>query len=236
MRGMTAISSTVAIVGVFLAGSAAADRIPYGKTVELEASNEQLVIHHHHDWSQVGLDDEDGKVSFTLAEPFGVGNDYSWLSARSITGATPLWQVPSPPLTWLGISRDGRHIIGLSKMQRGNITQLVVFARDGRLLARRHVTTACVPRQEREAQIAQQPAERQRAYAEFLAPECLPPGYVVGETVTNFVYWYNENDPAPRVIEDAGKIIAVEVAGQEGKRLHVRFDPRSVRSQQPLDR
>ena len=58
----------------------------------------------------------------------------------------------------------------------------------------------------------------------------------MGETVTNFVYWYNENDPAPRVIEDAGKITAVEVNGQDGKRLHVRFDPRSVRSQQPLDR
>jgi hypothetical protein len=225
----------IAMVGLSLAGAAAADRIPYGKTVELEASNQQLVIHHHHDWSRIGFD-EMSKVSYTLADPFGVGNDYSWLAARSIAGTTPLWQVPSPPLTWLGISRDGRHIIGLSKILRANLTQLVVFAKDGRLLARRHVTATCVSHQQREAQIAQQPVERQRAYAEFLAPECLPQGSSLGETVTNFVYWYDEIDPAPLVIEEAGKIIAVEVNGLEGKRLRVTFDPRTVRSQQPLDR
>jgi hypothetical protein len=225
----------VALVAVLLAGPAAADRMPYGKTVELEVSNEQLIVHHHHDWSRIGLGENDA-VSYSVAEPFGVGNDYSSLSARSASSGSPLWQVPSPPLTWLGISRDGRHIIGLSNIMRANITQLVVFAGDGRLLARRWVTsTSCVPRKTREAEIARHPANQQRAYAEFTAPECLPPGHLVRESVTNFVRWYSENDPAPRVIEDAGQVVAVELNGLQGKRMRVTFDPRTVRSQQPVD-
>ena len=174
-------------------------------------------------------------MSYTVAEPFGVGNDYSYLSARSVSSGSVLWQVPSPPLTWLGISADGRHIIGLSNIMRANITQLVVFARDGRLLARRWVTSSCVSRQAREAEIARHPAARQRAYAEFTTPECLPDGYQVSESVTNFVNWYNRINPAPRVVEEAGQVVAVEVTGLQGKRLRVTFDPRTVRSQQPLD-
>jgi hypothetical protein len=221
----------VAIVALCLAGSATADRIPYGDTVDLEASDGQLVIHHHHDWSRVGP-----RVTYTLAEPFGVGNDYSYVSARSADSSALLWQVPSPPLTWLGLSADGRHVIGLSKIMMSNITQLVVFARDGRLLARRHVTSTCVSASEREAEIARHPREQQRARAELTAPECLPAGHRVSETVSNFVRWYDSRGPAPRVIEEMGEVVAVEVIGLEGKRLRVNFDPRTVRSQQPLDR
>lgn len=221
----------VAIVALCFASSATADRIPYGGTVELEASDGQLVIRHHHDWSRVGL-----RVTYTLAEPFGVGNDYSHLSARSAAGSALLWQVPSPPLTWLGLSADGRHIIGLSKIMMSNITQLVVFARGGRLLARRHITSTCVSADQRAAEIARHPRGQQRARAELTAPECLPEGSGVSETVSNFVRWYNELNPAPRVIEEAGEVVAVEVNSREGKRLRVSFDPRTVRSQQPLDR
>jgi hypothetical protein len=222
----------VAMVALCFAGAATADRTPYGATVDLEASDEQLVIHHHHDWSRAEL-----TMRYTLAEPFGVGNDYSYLSARSAAGSALLWQVPSPPLTWLGLSADGRHIIGLSKIMLMNITQLAVFARDGRLLARRHVTaSSCVSAEERAAEIARYPRDQQRLRAEFTEPECLPADYRVSESVTNFVRWYNELNPAPRVIEEAGEVVAVEVNSRDGKRLRVTFDPRTVRSQQPLDR
>jgi hypothetical protein len=221
----------VAMVALCFADSATADRTPYGGMADLEASDGQLVIHHHHDWSRVGL-----KVTYTLAEPFGVGNDYSYLSARSADGSALLWQVPSPPLTWLGLSADGRHVIGLSNIMMSNITQLVVFARDGRVLARRHVTSTCLSAAERAAEIARHPRDQQRARAEFTAPECLPEGSRVSETVSNFVRWYAAHNPAPRVIEEMGEVVAVEVNDLEGKRLRVTFDPQTVRSQQPLDR
>jgi hypothetical protein len=192
----------VAVVAICLSHTAAADRVPYGKTVDLEARGPQLVVHHHHDWSRVA-----GEVRYTLAEPFGVGNDYSYVSGRAAPGPV------------------------------ANPTQLVVFAKDGSLVARRQVSAqSCVSRRQREAEIARHPAEQQRLHAEFAAPECLPADYLVSESVTNWVHWYDERDPAPSVIEDAGRVIAVEVNGLQHKRLRITFDPRTVRSQQPLDR
>ena len=224
----------MAVAALLWAHSAVADRTAYPQTVDLAASDGKLMLHHHHDWSRVGGADT-VKISYTLDEPFAVGNDYSYISASSADG-TKLWQVPSPPLTWMGISADGRYIIGLSRIQIYNITQLAVFARDGRLLARRPIAgSACVSHGEREAEIAKRPADRRRVWGEFATAECLPPQHPVGSSVTNFVYWYQEADPAPRVIENGGQVSAVEVNDINGKRMRVTFDPRTVRSQQPVD-
>ena len=118
------------------------------------------------------------------------------------------------------------------------VTQLAVFATDGHLLARRQVTSSpsCVSHETRESEIARQPADRQRLFAEFAAAECLPAQHRVGGSVSNFVYWYGSQRPAPRVIEEAGKITAVELNDLDGKRMRVTLDPRTVRSQQPVDR
>jgi hypothetical protein len=151
----------MAVAALLWAHSAVADRTAYAQTVDLEASDGKLLLHHHHDWSRV-VRAVPMKVSYTLDEPFGVGNDYSYLSATAADG-TKLWQVPSPPFTWLVISADGRYVIGLSKIQLCNMTQLAVFARDGRLLARRPIAgSECVSHREREAEIAKHPADRRR--------------------------------------------------------------------------
>ncbi|HKS57281.1 MAG TPA: hypothetical protein VJS12_18440 [Steroidobacteraceae bacterium] len=224
----------VVVVALLAADSALADRTAYAKTVDMQASDGKLIVHHHHDWSRV-VQSGSITVRYTLDEPFGVGNDYSYLSASSAQGAK-LWQVASPPLTWLGISQDGRYIIGLSQIKLANASHLAVFARDGRLLARRQIEeSACTSHAAREAEIAKRPAAQRRLWAEFGTPECLLPPHRVGGSVTNFVYWYRESDPAPRVIESAGEVSAVELNDLEGKRMRVTFDPRTVRSQQPVD-
>lgn len=224
----------MAVAALLWAHSAVADRTAYAKTVELEAHDAQLIVKHHHNWSRVVEGDSSG-IRYSLDEPFGVGNDYSYLSGASADG-TKLWQVPSPPLTWLGISADGRYIIGLSTIRLYNVTQLAVFARDGRLLARRPIEGwTCVSHSVREAEIAKQPAAQRRLRAEFATAECLPPPHQVGGSVTNYVYWYREANPAARVIESDGQVSAVEVNDLDGKRMRVTFDPRTVRSQQPVD-
>ena len=117
------------------------------------------------------------------------------------------------------------------------MTQLAVFATNGQLLARRQITETswCASHRARESEIAKQPADRQRLLAEFATAECLPAQHRVGGSVSNFVYWYRTSDPAPRVIGEAGKVTAVEMNDLDGKRMRVAFDPRTVRSQKPID-
>lgn len=207
----------------------AAEPVPYAKIVDLEARSENIVVRHHHDWYPVAHG-KAGNVRYSLAEPFGVGNDYAYVSAHSLADGAALWRVPSAPFTWLGISPEGRYIIGLSAIKLGNPTQLAVFTANGGLIGRTGIADRhwCVPRATRDAEIAKLPEAQQAVPAAFAYPACLPNAKHFGGTPTNYISWYYGADPAPRVIEEAGRVVAVELRDPTGAKMRIAFDSGSI--------
>ena len=98
-----------------------------------------IMVRHHHDWSRVPTKDGGWRLRYSAATPFGVDDETSNLKFYSSQGAF-VARVPSPPLTYLEITADGRYVIGLSEIKHLNATQLVVFSPKGELLLRRRIS------------------------------------------------------------------------------------------------
>jgi hypothetical protein len=204
----------------FAASKAIADdKIPYKRVVDLDAKSGEVVIRHHHDWSVVPAK----SLSHTMSAPFGVGNTYSYLAAYAPDGKQ-LWQVPSPPLTWMGVTGDGQYIIGLSMIKYLNPTQVVIYGVNGRMLARRMISAQCFTGEKRQAEIEKQPENLRRVYAEFRIPECLERFEVIGETALNYVDWYQQWDPGARLVQGDGHILGVDLKDPKGRNFRVPLD------------
>jgi len=130
---------SVALIFATASADSFADRAPYRRQHDLFARGDQLTVRHHHDWSQVPTTDRGMSLHYTTETPFGVELETSNLGFYSSRGDL-ITRVPSPPLTFLGISADGKYVIGLSNIKYLNLTQLVVFNSLGELLLRRRIS------------------------------------------------------------------------------------------------
>jgi hypothetical protein len=168
-------------------------------------------------------------------DPFGPDNEYAFVVWYSADERTLIRKLPSPALTWLGVSADSRYVIGLSDIKVWNQIQLVVYGRDGTLLLRRHITpeVACLsPARYQELQrrfpsqfeslMEHVWTEKGRVYVDFMGT--VEPGRLgklwnflfrhrcrspfspnFSESVTNRVWWFDPENPAPEVGETDGK-------------------------------
>jgi hypothetical protein len=239
------------VCGVLAAAqSLRADAVSYGRVVDLEAKGDTFVVKHHHDWSRATGDARYAMISGSR-DPFTAENTYASLSWQTRTGET-VRKVPSPALTWLGVTADSRYVIGLSSLKLDNPYQLVVYSRDGTLLLRRHITpgVACLTPAEfgklRGAHPEASALLKDRAwrdggsvYVDYddLSPRALGPlgqalaahacpspfSAAFSESVTNSVSWYDEKDPAPVVLETAGVPSAVRLKDPKGVLFTVPF-------------
>lgn len=123
---------------VMAAVPAFADRSAYSGVRDLAARGSTLMVRHHHDWSRT-FKDGGWLLRYSAETPFGIDEETSNLEFYS-TPDTLIVRVPSPPLTHLEISADGRYVIGLSNIKHLNSTQLVVFNSRGELLLRRRIS------------------------------------------------------------------------------------------------
>lgn len=116
-----------------------ADRVAYSGARDIVEHSATVTVRHHHDWSRTFSEDGRWLLRYSVATPFGVDDETSSLEFYSPQGAI-VARVPSPPLTHLEISADGRYVIGLSKIKHLNATQLVVLNSTGELLLRRGIS------------------------------------------------------------------------------------------------
>lgn len=116
-----------------------ADRAAYSGARDIVSRGATIMVRHHHDWSRVPIRNGAWQLRYSAATPFGVDEETSDLKVYSPQGAL-VARVPSPPLTYLEISADGRYVIGLSEIKHLNSTQLVVFNPKGELLLKRRIS------------------------------------------------------------------------------------------------
>src|SRR5688572_20031092 len=117
--------------------SALADAVGYSRVVDLEAKGDTFVVRHHHDWSGKTREARD-RMMASGRDPFTADNTYANLTWIGRSGEV-VRTVPSPALTWLGVTADSRFVVGLSAIKLDNPYQLVVYDREGTLLLRRHI-------------------------------------------------------------------------------------------------
>lgn len=179
-----AAAATLALASLAL--PARADNRAYEEVLVLEAKGRDFRVVHRHDWTRRTLDKR-LEMMRTHKDPFRADDDRSYVAWYSADGKR-VRQLPSPALTWLGVSPDSRYVIGLSYIRVHNPYHLVVWSRDGNLLVKRRV-----------------------------APDDLwAPGF--GESVTNFVIWHDFEDPAPELVETGGKPSALRIRdNRDGK-------------------
>ncbi|MEM8953037.1 MAG: hypothetical protein AAGD22_02690 [Verrucomicrobiota bacterium] len=138
-------SLCISIVSILLVfGSAArADFLAYAETRSIAARFKDLAVEHRHDWF-AGSDkviDWRSEGLDIANELFGERNDFSSITIVDGRGDTDELRIPCPPLTYLWISPDEEHIVGLSSIKIWNPVQLVVFARDGTIIHSEHIAT-----------------------------------------------------------------------------------------------
>ena len=236
--------AVIAVMGVALRG-ARADFAAYQSIVDLRADGDTFIVKHHHDWSRTTQDSR-YKMITTHQDPFRSDNDYANIAWYSRGDDRLLRQMPSPALTWLGVSPDSRYVIGLSNVMLDNPYQLVVYNRAGDLLLKRHIgpQVACLtPEKYRELHRSH---SRQFellnehiwtkdgvVYVDFLTADmptrlgqlwntlfpfvCRSPfSPNFSQSVTNWVGWYDEKSPAPVVVENAGQPVAIRLKDPKG--------------------
>ena len=252
LRRPRTILGAAGALAIAAASTALGDSLPYQGVVDLRAAGSDFVVIHHHDWSNppAGSPWTTGTMPrdlFRHPEPGFV----AWYSRD---GRVLLRTLPSPPLTWLGVSPDSRYVIGLSDIKLRNPIQLVVYDRYGALLLERHIDpeVACLtPGRYRELLRAfpgQLESLRERVwtdrgvvYVDFLfmgAPTLLgqplwnalyrnvcasPLSANFHGSVTNAIWWFDRQNPAPEVIEAEGKPIVLRLRDPKGRPFDVPF-------------
>lgn len=247
----------VALVGLLLVGDAAlgstrADISAYQKIVDLRAEGDDFIVLHRHDWSGTTAAKRN-EMMRTHQDPFRDDNDYAYVAWYSRHDGRRLRQLPSPALTWLGVSPDSRYVIGLSKVMLDNPYQLVVYSRTGELLLKRHIAAevACLtPGRYRELRrsysnefqsllgrvwtsggvvyvdylTTDMPRRLGRLWDALYPSTCPSPWSPnFSQSVTNSVYWYSEDDPAPEVVETEGKPTGVRLKDTKGYSVVIPF-------------
>jgi hypothetical protein len=228
-----------------------ADAVGYDRVVDLEAKGDTFFVRHHHDWTG-RTSGARAKMMTTTQDPFGADNDYAFVSWHSPSGAV-LRKLPSPALTWLGVTADSRYVIGISGIKLTNPYQLVVYDRDGELLLKRHIgaTVACLtPDQFQKLRGRLTPVldrlenriwrDGDRVYVDYgdsLSPrehsgiwnalrphDCRSPfSPAITGSVTNAIHWFDARDPAPTVMEEGGVPVGVRIKDPKGVPFTIPF-------------
>jgi hypothetical protein len=231
--------------------SARADVTAYQAVVDLRAQGDDFTVLHHHDWSQSTRANRAAMMK-THQDPFRDDNNYGYIAWYTLDGQL-VRRLPSPALTWLGVSPNSRYVIGLSRVMLDNPYQLVVYSRAGELLVKRHIApeVACLtPTRYQEllrSYSRQLEVLRERVwtsggvvYVDYLTmgmPERLGKLWRVlyphtcrspwspnfSHSVTNWVFWYDEADPTPEVVETEGKPFALQLKDPKGFVVTVPF-------------
>ena len=247
---MKMIRLTLGLAAILVATHVRADFVPYGEVVNLRAVERGLAVTHHHDWGQDTWDARQ-HATVTHQDPFRADNTYAWIRLESAADGEEIAKLPSPALTWIGFANSGRYIVGLSDIKVHNAYQLVVWTRKGDLAGRRRITgeVACLDPSRYAQLLETYPDEflwleegvdelTEKVYVDFMrmtAPDRLGQLWDLliehrcrspflgrfGETVTNHVYWFDEEHPAPEVEVVDGKALAVWVADADGLRIRL---------------
>jgi hypothetical protein len=245
--------AALAILAVMAAapGSAGAESA-YQDVVDLRAEGPDFVVVHHHDWSRATREHRQEMIAGSQ-DPFGPQNDYAHVSFYARDGKTLLKRMPSPALTWLGLSADAKYVVGLSSVKLDNPVQLVVYDPTGKLLLQRHIAprVACLTPERYGALRRRFPAPFKALgdhvwsgqgkvyvdyglpdmadrlgdlWAELFAAECASPfSSRFTESMTNFVFWFDEQNPQPVVIERDGQPAVLLLRDPKGEPLEIPF-------------
>lgn len=105
----------------FMHTFAGAARAPYMNKVNIQKSSDVLAIEHQHNWSN----------------PLHLSS----LRATDKLSGKELFNIATPPLTYLWISPDSRFIVGLSEIRYQNQYQLIVVSGSGQEIIKEDVTS-----------------------------------------------------------------------------------------------
>jgi hypothetical protein len=252
VSGVWSILGVTAILCV-LCGSAMGDRVGYAEVKNLEISNDRLIVRHHHDWSDSTrarryemisghqdpfrldnnyaylecIDRSTSAVRFKIPTP---ALTYLWISpdSRYIVGLSKiqLWN----PYQLVVFDSTGNLLF------KEHITP------EGACFAKAELEYFANKYPGLRAMLAERAIYyRDSVYIDFEfmgAPdlcgdsawrtlyerECPSPySGNFSETVTNWVYWYDETNPGIECVEARGKITAVSLRDNAGKRISIPF-------------
>jgi hypothetical protein len=161
MRTKAALRLLLALAAAPAAPPAGADFSAYDGVKNLEASGGNTRAEHHHDWRK----------------------HKAHVRVLDAASGQKLLERPSPALTTLWVSPDGRYVVGLSTIKSANPKQLLVLSRDGAYLREEGVLCA-------------DPRLR---------------GHHCTESVSNVVLWYDQEKPEIDLAVKDGQPVALSV-------------------------
>lgn len=223
-----------------------ADFVAYQATREVSANSGTLTFRHFHHWGSSKLYPLFSDITHH-ERFFSAANDFAFVELRD--GNKVLFRSPSPALTHLWISPDAQIFVGLSNIMLSNPYQLVVWRRDGTLLHREHISAqvAKLTQEQRQDFAKRFPKDEQllsgwyfthggATYLDhslvggrmgdeawkFLAPLQVPHPYSddFGESVSNFVYWFDQENPDIRLSRTDWRL-SLSLRSPTGKRFSI---------------
>lgn len=229
-----------------MTSAAVADRSGYAGEIEVVGQNSKYVVHaYHYWWSECFFPPPKYPA---LQDPFR--NAFAYLELRERGSERLLFKKPVPPLTHVWIDDRTDIIVGLSNIQLCNPLQLVVFDKNGQLLHKEHIssTEACLSERQFARFLSRNRknvdvirahsrlirgvvyvnyrglfAEIGKVSSRIIFDNLCGSRYSknFSQSVSNWVYWYNEDEPGLEFRYEEGKIVALSMLDPKGTRFEI---------------
>jgi hypothetical protein len=222
----------------------------YCVTKDIKVENDELIVEHHHDWSPSTASSR-RTMKDTHQDPFRSDNNYAYIRCTDKRTGKVLWQRPTPALTALWISPDGGIIGYSNIMVLNPYQLVIFDRSGDLLLKKHIASQeAGITTEEFSAFNQKFPEAMQHLreftfkrndsmYIDFLRrgmPDSLgnkawrylfdyvrdsPYSPNFSESVTNWVFWFDESDPSPQLRFVDGTLAAISLRDPKGVRFEI---------------
>jgi len=227
-----------------------ADPTSYSGKVLITSESENFIINHYHNWTSDTRDELHEMIS-TDQNPFTENNNYAYIELLDKTTCKILYRKPSTALTKISISENEKHIIGISNIMVWNPYQLIIYDINGELIKKRNFSreeakltsseydkfSIMFPNQCEEL-VEFSYFENRFVYIDFLRMgmpkklgdawsflyEYISENHLTGniwETTTNYVYWFNEENPEMKLNYKNDRLISISINDPENQRINI---------------
>lgn len=225
------------------------DAAGYAGNKAFLAENGDFTVIHRHDWSQATRENR-LRMFWKNQNPFTNKNNYAYIECVNNSNHDVVFKTPTPALTYLFISDDSRHVLGLSNIKLHNPYQLVLLNNLGKILFFTSISPDEAKLSNREFLNFKMkfPKELKRLKesklifkikdtyylnyrvipiekkARMYLFKFLVPSHFsnnFSESETNFIFWYKTPDPAIQLHYENGKVSAISLLDPAGERFEI---------------
>jgi len=229
---------------------AKAEPTSYSGKILITAESENFIAKHYHNWTS-DTEEELYEMISTDQNPFNEKNNYAYIELIDKRTGKTIFKKPSTALTQIEISKNEKHIVGISNIMVWNPYQLVIYDTNGKLIKKRNFSSeeakltlteydkfAVNYHTECEKLTEFTYYQNDNVYIDFLRTgmptelgdawdylmDFIVPNHLtsnIWETTTNYVQWFHEEDPKMELNYENERLKSIAINDTQNKRFKI---------------